>query len=106
MLSILATWTLAAAFFGAGLYNAIGTAATQSSFARWGFPPWWCRVTGALEIAIAALMAFPGTFPFGLICGALVIAAAAWTVVRNREFSHLPPIGLFVGLLVLAQAIR
>lgn len=39
MLSILATWTLAAAFFGAGLYNAIGTAATQSSFARWGFPP-------------------------------------------------------------------
>jgi DoxX-like protein len=104
MLHILATWSAAAAFFGAGLYNAIGTEPTRSSFARWGFPPWWCRVTGTLEMVVAALIAFPGTLEAGLILGGLIIAAAAWTVVRNREFSHLPPVGLFVSLLVMVHA--
>lgn len=58
MLVILSNWLLVAAFAGAGLFNAIGTTATQGSFVRWGYPRWWCRVTGALEIAVAALIAF------------------------------------------------
>ena len=42
-------WLLVAAFFGAGLFSAIGTPATQSSFVRRDYPAWWCRVTGGLE---------------------------------------------------------
>ncbi len=55
-------WLVVAAFFGAGLFNAIGTPATQSSFVRWGYPRWWCRVTGGLEMANAVLIALPATF--------------------------------------------
>jgi hypothetical protein len=42
MLHALSIWFLVPGFFGAGLFNAIGTPATQSSFVRWGYPPWWC----------------------------------------------------------------
>lgn len=36
--------------------------------------------------------------------GAMVIAAATLTVLHRREPSHLMPLGLFVALLVLAEA--
>jgi hypothetical protein len=35
------------------------------------------------------------------IAGAIIIAAAVFTVLRHREFSHLAPLGLFAALLVL-----
>ena len=96
---------LAAAFFGAGLFNAIGTSATQGSFVRWGYPAWWCRVTGALEMVCAALIAFPITRTAGLVLGAVIVAVAVLTVLRHREFSHLAPLGLFSALLVLVVAV-
>ena len=102
MLHTVSIPVLAAGFFGAGLFNAIGTPVTQSSFVRWGYPAWWCRVTGALEVAIAGLIALPATREVGLILGAVIIAAAVLTVLRHRELSHLVPLGLFVVLLVLA----
>ena len=103
MLHTLSVPALVAGFFGAGLFNAIGTSATRSSFVRWGYPAWWCRVTGALEMATAGLVALPATRGVGLISGVLVIAAAVLTVSRQREFRHLVPLGLFVALLVLAE---
>jgi hypothetical protein len=96
-------WLVVAAFFGAGRFNAIGTPATQSNFVRWGYPRWWCRVTGGLEMANAVLIALPATFRLGMILGAVIIAAAVFTVLRHREFLHLAPLSLFVALLVLAE---
>ena len=103
MLHTVSLWLLVAAFFGAGLFNAIGTPATRSSFVRWGYPEWWCRVTGGLKMANAVLIALPATREAGLILGAVIIAAAVSTVLRHRAFSHLAPLGLFVALLVLAE---
>jgi hypothetical protein len=103
MLQSLSNWLLVAAFFGAGLFNAIGTEATQRSFVRWGYPRWWCRVTGGLEMVIAVLIALPVTRGVGLIFGAVIIAAAVLTVLRHRELGHLAPLGLFAALLVLAE---
>ena len=57
MLHTASLWLLVAAFFGAGLFNAIGTTGTKSDFVRWGYPAWWCRVTGGLEMATALLIA-------------------------------------------------
>jgi hypothetical protein len=45
-------WLLAFAFAGAGLFNAIGGAAVQAQFLRWGYPAWWNLVTAALENAL------------------------------------------------------
>ena len=35
MLHVLSIWLLVAAFFGADVFNAIGTPATKNSFVRW-----------------------------------------------------------------------
>ncbi|MDP9838675.1 membrane-bound metal-dependent hydrolase YbcI (DUF457 family) [Neorhizobium huautlense] len=105
MLHTIFTWLVVAAFAGAGLFNAIGPAAQRQSFVRWGYPPWWCLLTGLLELATAALVALPATQMAGLIVGAVIISVAAATVVRHREFSHLIPIGIFVvGLAALATS--
>ena len=104
MLPIAALWLLVAAFVGAGVVNALGSPATQSSFVRWGYPAWWCRVTGGLEIATAVLITVPATRVAGLVLGAVTIAAAAATVVRHRNFAHLAPLGLFAALLGLTAA--
>ena len=102
MLHIGSIWLLVAAFAGAGVFNAIGTTANRQNFVRWGYPAWWCYVTGALEIANAALIAVPGTRDAGLILGALIVAAAVLTVAWRREFFHLAPLGLFAVLIALA----
>jgi hypothetical protein len=70
MIHTLSIWLLVAGFFGAGLVNAIGTAATQSDFARWGYPRWWSRFTGGLEMMSAVLIALPVSRIVGLVLGA------------------------------------
>lgn len=96
-------WLLAAAFTSAGLFNAIATSTNRSNFVRWGYPAWWCRVTGGLEITAAILVALPATRAAGLILCAAILAAAALTILRHREFSHLAPIGCFAALLLMAS---
>ncbi len=102
MLHTVSVWLLVAGFFGAGLFNAIGTPATQAGFVRWGYPAWWCRLTGAFEMASAVLVAFPAGREAGLMLGTVIVAAAVLTVLRHREFPHLVPLGAFVALLALA----
>src|SRR5215469_4778173 len=102
MIHTLSIWLLAAGFFGAGLFNAIGTPASQGDYARWGYPRWWGRLTGALEMLSAVLIALPATRMIGLALGALIIAAAVLTVLRHRDFSHLVPLGVFVAVIAIA----
>ena len=102
MIHTLAIWLLAAAFVGAGLFNAIGTPRTKSDFVRWGYPSWWNILTGGLEIVSAILIAVPASRIIGLTLGAVIMAAATLTVLRHRAFSHLVPIGVFVALIALA----
>jgi hypothetical protein len=102
MIHALSIWLLVAAFFGAGLFNAIGTPGTQSDFARWGYPRWWNILTGGVEILSAVLIALPANRTAGLALGAAIIAAAVLTVLRHRDFSHLMPLSVFVALIALA----
>jgi hypothetical protein len=102
MLHAIVVWLLVPAFAGAGVFNALGGRGTQDSFVRWGYPAWWSRVTGPLELAAAAAIAVPTTRGAGLILGALITAAAVITVARRREFAHLAPLALFAALLAAA----
>jgi multisubunit Na+/H+ antiporter MnhB subunit len=104
MLHTFSIWLLAAGFFGAGLFNAIGTPGTQNDFARWGYPRWWNIFTGGLEMMSAVLIAFRVSRSLGLALGTVIIAAAVLTVLRHRDFSHLAPIGVFAALIALAAA--
>ena len=69
MVRALSIWLLVAAFFGAGVFNAIGTPETQSDFARWGYPRWWNILTGGLEIMSAVLIALHVSRIVGLALG-------------------------------------
>ena len=102
MVHTVSIWLLVAGFFGAGVFNAISTPATQSEFARWGYPRWWGRLTGGLEIVSAALIAIPASRIAGLALGAIIIAAGILTVLRHRDYSHLAPLGAFVAVIALA----
>lgn len=102
MVHTLSLWLLGAAFLGAGIVNAIGAAGTRDDFVKWGYPRWWGILTGALEISTAALLALPVTRILGLALAAVVIAAAIFTVLRHRDYQHLPPLSVFVTLIALA----
>ena len=104
MLHALSVWTLVAGLLGARRGNAVRPPATRGPFVRWGFPPWWGLGTGGLEGASALLAASPATRPLGLALGAAIVAAAALTVLRHREWSHLGPLGVFVALIAVAGA--
>ena len=92
MVHALSIWLLIAGFFGAGLFNVIGTPGTKSDFARWGYPRWWNIFTGGLEILSAVLIALPVSRIVGVTLGAIIIAAAVLTVLRHRDFLHLVPL--------------
>jgi hypothetical protein len=102
MIHALSIWLLVAAFFGAGVFNAIGTRTTREGFVRWGYPSWWHLITGGLEILSAFLIALPVGRGAGLVLGTTIIAAALVTVLRHREYLDLAPPGVFLALIALA----
>ena len=102
MIHAVSIWLLVAAFFGAGLFNAVGTRAALEGFVRWGYPSWWHWVTGGLEILSAILIALPLGRAAGLVLGAIIIVVASLTVLRHREYLHLAPLGMFLALIALA----
>ncbi|WP_050425585.1 DoxX family protein [Bradyrhizobium tropiciagri] len=102
MMHTISIWLLVAGFFGAGVFNAISTSATQGDFVRWGYPHWWGIPTGGLEIISAILMVLPVSRIVGMALGAAIIAVVVFTVLRHRDFSHLVPLGGFVVLIALA----
>ena len=104
MIHAASIWLLVAAFAGAGLFNAIGTRSTREGFVRWGYPSWWHRVTGGLEILSAILIALPLGRAAGLGLGAIIIVVASLTVLRHREYVHLTPLGMFLALIALAAS--
>lgn len=101
MVHLVSTWLLVAGLVGAGLVNVMSSTATQNSFVHWGYPSWWGRLTGGLEIVGAGLVALPATRSAGLALSAVIIAAALTTVLGHRAYQHLPPLALFGGLIVM-----
>ena len=98
-------WLLSLAFAGAGLFNAIGGAAVQAGFIRWGYPAWWNLITAALEMLGAVLIVVPKTRIWGLALGAMVLSAAIATVTSRREYMHLPPAVALAALIGIELAL-
>ncbi len=88
-------------FVFGGVVNLYGPEAVTKDFARWGYPPYFHLVTGALELLAAVLLVFPATRLIGVALGGSVMLAAAATLLFQREFTHMIPALVVVGLLVL-----
>jgi hypothetical protein len=104
--SILAM-VVAVLFAVAGVVNLAGRDAVKRDFARWGYPAWFHRVCGALELLSAALLSLQQTRVLGLaLCGAIMIAVL-FTLLRNREpFGHLAPALVFSALVAATVMFR
>ena len=98
----LLAWLLALAFLGAGVVNAAGSAKIKDDFARWGYPRWWNRLTGGLEVLVAALIAMPSARVGGVTLGAAICVAAGATVVRYKDYGHLAPAAGLTALSALS----
>ena len=94
---------LGVVMIGAGVVNFVGSASVRESFARWGYPAGFHRVTGWLEVAAGMLLLIPPTSRVGAIGSAAILLAAVATLIRNRDWGHLP--GAVVLTAVAAAAI-
>jgi uncharacterized membrane protein YphA (DoxX/SURF4 family) len=81
---------LGVVMIGAGGVNFAGPSSVRESFERWGYPAGFHRVTGGLEIAAGLLLLIPATSRVGAIGSAIILLAAVATLIRYREWGHLP----------------
>ena len=96
------TALVVALFVVNGVLNHAGLKAIREGFARWGYPRWFHLVNAIVCIAIGVTIAWYPTRPFGLLLS-LIFCLAVWaTLLRHRDFRHLPPSVLLAGVTVLA----
>ncbi len=89
---LIAVWlpiALGIVMIGAGAVNFVGPGSVRDSFARWGSPAGFHRVTGGLEVT-AGLLLIPATWRAGAIGSAAILLAAVMTLIRHRDWTHLP----------------
>ena len=75
---------------GAGLVNFVGPRSVRDSFARWGYPAGFHRVIGGLEVIAGLLLLIPATSRAGAIGSVVILVAAVITLIRHRDWGHLP----------------
>jgi uncharacterized membrane protein YphA (DoxX/SURF4 family) len=90
---LIAVWlpiVLGIAMIGAGAVNIVGPESIRDSFARWGYPAGFHRVTGGFEVTAGALLLIPATSRAGAIGSVAILLAAVMTLIRHRDWKHLP----------------
>ena len=90
---LVAVWlpiVLGIVMIGAGAVNLIGPGSVRDSFARWGYPAGFHRLTGGLEVTAGLLLLIPATSRAGAIGSAAILLAAMMTLIRHRDWTHLP----------------
>ncbi len=105
---LIAAWlpiALGVVMIGAGLVNFVGPGSVRASFDRWGYPRGFHRVTGGLEVAGGALILVPATTRVGAVAIALILIAAVRTLVRHRDWTHLPGALLLTGAALFVAAL-
>lgn len=98
-------FVLALAFAGAGIANLVGAGSIRDDFRRWGYPSWFHRLTGGLELLGAVMLMVPALRTYALVVLGTVMIGALATLARHREgAAHLVP-ALVLTLLIAATAI-
>lgn len=91
---------------GAGAVNFVGPKSVRDSFVRWGYPAGFHRVTGGLEAIAGVLLLVPATSWLGAMGGVVILVAALMTLIRCREWGHLPGAVVLTAAAVMAVAIH
>jgi uncharacterized membrane protein HdeD (DUF308 family) len=94
-------YLLAAFFCINGVVNIIGPKGMRDSFAAWGYPSWFHVANGVIQLAAGLLLLTDVTRMVGLAIGILVCIGVFATLVRFRQFAHLPPDIILCALLLI-----
>jgi putative oxidoreductase len=98
-------WVLIAAYvipgFIFGFKKLTGNQQSVALFKKWGYPLWFMRVLGLIEITGSILMLFNPTRIYGIAIFPVILAGAFYTHVKFKESSNAKK-PVFVGLLLLA----
>lgn len=97
---------LGVVMIGAGVANFIGPTSVRQSFARWGYPVGFHRVTGGLEVGAGFLLLVPTTARVGAVASAAILLAAVATLIRHRDWGHLPGAAILTAAAAAALAIH
>ncbi|MBN9889875.1 DoxX family protein [Salipiger abyssi] len=81
-------WLLAGFFVVGGTLNIFASPDIAADYQRWGYPPRFHYLTGALEWLAAVLIAAPMTRYIGSLLAAGIMISAAATVALNGEYDH------------------
>jgi uncharacterized membrane protein HdeD (DUF308 family) len=95
------TYLLAAFFCINGVVNVIGPKVMRDSFAAWGYPSWFHITNGVIQLTAGVLLLSDATRVVGLALGVLVCIGVFATLIRFRQFAHLPPGVILCALLLI-----
>ena len=104
---LIAGWlpiALGVVMIGAGVVNFVGPRSVRDSFARWGYPAGFHRVTGGLEVTTGLLLLIPSTSHAGAIGSVIILLAAVMTLIRHRDWAHLPGAVVLTAVTIRAAA--
>lgn len=83
---IVTTYALSVAFSAAGIVQLAGMGFVRRAYMRWGYPTRVFRMTGALELLAAGLLATSGGHLVGVMLAAAVNFAAVVLLLKNRAY--------------------
>lgn len=91
---------------GNGVVTFAGPSLVIRNFQLWGYPAGFHRVTGGLLALIGLLLVIPGAAQIGAIGSTILMLAAIATLIRSRDWGHLPFAMLVTAASVAAIAIH
>lgn len=97
---------LGVVMIGTGGANFAGPSLARENFAQWGYPAGFHRVAGALGVAVGLLLVIPVTSRVGAIGSAIFMLVAIATLIRSRDWGHLPVAAVLMAASVSAIAMH
>ena len=97
---------LGVVMIGTGGANFAGPSVARENFAQWGYPAGFHRVAGSLGVVVGLLLVIPVISRVGAIGSAIFMLAAIATLIRRRDWGHLPGAAVLAAASVAAIAIH
>jgi hypothetical protein len=93
--------TLAALFALAGLLQLSGFKTVRQAIVRWGYSQRRLRITGALQLLAAVLLAVPNTRPVGVALAAAINFSIVVLLLNHRAWAvAMPGVAMAAALLL------
>jgi uncharacterized membrane protein YphA (DoxX/SURF4 family) len=109
IINLIAAWlsiALGVVMIGTGAANFAGPSLARENFVLWGYPAGFHRVAGSLGVLVGLLLMIPVTARVGAIACAIFMLVAVATLIRSRDWGHLPGAAVLMAASVATIAIH